>query len=243
MPALLREKPASISDLPAGSSTGPDQGVIEEARRRQRLRRIRIALLTVIAAAILGWALSGGASHATFTHVGAAGRAPAVNAGDPQGPAFDVRLVPMLTVGQAGWCVVIEEKRVTGGSACGGVPTPSRPFLQVYGESEGGSRFSTTVAVTIPQAASILIDGRRRVPTEPLPALPYGLRAARIVTPIKNPAPTLVPLDAQGNPIAQGQIEHPVPRHRPLLAIPEPAAAGLLPVACRRTPRAVCRQR
>jgi hypothetical protein len=209
MPALLSDKPVSISDAPKGPPAGPDQGVIEEARRRQRLRRIRIALLTLIAAAIIGWVLSGGASRATLTHAGRAGRAHAVNASDPHAPSFNVRLVPMLNVGQAGWCVVIEENRVTGGSACGGVPTPSRPFLQVDGWSEGGSRFSTTVAVTIPQVAAILVDGKRRVPTESLPALSYGLRAARIVTSLKNPGPALVALDAQGHPIAQRQINTP----------------------------------
>jgi hypothetical protein len=79
----------------------------------------------------------------------------------------------------------------------------------VYGWSEAGSHFSTTVAVTIPRAAAILVEGKRRVPTEPLPALPYGLRAARVVTPVKKPAPALVALDAQGQPIAQRQANTP----------------------------------
>jgi hypothetical protein len=206
---------------PAANPTGPDQGVIEEARKRQRLRRIRIALVTLIVAAIIGvigWALSGGASHASPAHGGAANRAVAVDASDPHAPAFNVRLVPTLTVGQVGWCTVIEENGVTGGSACGGVPTPSRPFLQVYGWGEEGSHLSTTVAVTIPQVAAILLDGKRRVPTEPLPGLPYGLRAARIVTPAEAPArrlshrppgPTVAPLDAQGHPIPQQQTNTP----------------------------------
>jgi hypothetical protein len=185
---------------------------------------MRIAVLVAIAAAILGWALSGGgASHATPTHAGGAGRAQAVDAGQSHSPTFNVRLVPMLTVGQAGWCVVIEENRVTGGSACGGVPTPSAPFLQVQGSSEGGSSFSTTVAVTTPRVLAILVDGQRRVLTEPLPGLAYGLRAARIVTPVRRrariapgdrrpsflPAPTLVALDAQGRPIAQRWMRTP----------------------------------
>ncbi|HEY7933681.1 MAG TPA: hypothetical protein VID48_07635 [Solirubrobacteraceae bacterium] len=225
MPTLLIDKPALHTS--AGLPAGPDQGVIEEARRRQRTRRIRIVVSALLATALIGvivWALSGGASQASRGYAGVEDRAGAVEVSDTHTPGFNVRLVPMLVVGQAGWCVVVEENRVTGGSACGGVPTPSRPFLQVYGWGEGGSHVWTTVAVAIPQIATILVNGKHRVSTETLPALPYGLRAARIVTSIKRPAgilpahrlssipsdPTLVALDAQGRPVAQRQTNTPL---------------------------------
>jgi hypothetical protein len=183
----------------------------------------------LLAAALIGiiaWALGGGASHASPAHAGEAKRAHATNASAARAPAFNVRLIPMLTVGpklvvsQAGWCVVVEENGVTGGSACGGVPTPSTPFLQVYGWDEGCAHPSTTVAVTIPQVLAILVDGTRRVATEALPGLPYGLRAARIVSPAQTPAQcrsrglpsaTLVPLDARGRSIPdQQQLRTPI---------------------------------
>jgi hypothetical protein len=133
-------------------------------------------------------------------------------------PAFNVRLVPTLKVGQAGWCAVVEEHGVTGGSACGGVPTPSSPFLQVYGWGEGCSHVSTTIAVTTPRVAAVVIDDGPHVATEPVPGLPYGLRAARILTPAETPAQchargiadsTPKPLDAQGRSIANKWVTVP----------------------------------
>jgi hypothetical protein len=125
-------------------------------------------------------------------------------------PAFNVRLVPTLKVGQAGWCAVVEEHGVTGGSACGGVPTPSSPFLQVYGWGEGCSHVSTTIAVTTSQVAAVVLNGGAHVATESVPGLPYGLRAARILTPAETPAQcharglpgtNLEPLNAEGHSI------------------------------------------
>ena len=208
MSQLLIHDP--VPALPAANPTGPDQGVIEEARRRQRRRRIRIVLASVIAAAFVGviaWALSGGALHAGPAHAGRANRAQAVNASDRRAQAFDIRLVPMLTVGRAGWCTVIEENGVTGGSACGGVPTPSRPFLQIYGWGGGGSHYETAAPVVDPQVTAILVDGRRRVATVPLPGLPYGLRGARIVTPTDS---TLLALDEHAHQIAQHWMNTPL---------------------------------
>jgi hypothetical protein len=204
--------------LPAGSTSpaGPEQGVIEEARRRQRQRYTRTAIRGLIGAALIGaiiWALGGGASHASTAHAGAGPRARVLYASDPHTPAFNERLYPyLMEVGRAGWCTVIEENGITGGSACGGVANPSNPFVMVQSSSVGGSHRSTTTVVAIPQVVTILVNGRRRVRTVPLPGLPYGLRGARIVTPVHEPvgslppqpmSPTLVPLNAQGHPIPQ----------------------------------------
>lgn len=68
--------------------------------------------------------------------------------------------------------------------------------------------------LTTPNVASILVDGKTRVPTVSLPGLPYGFRVVHIVTPI-TPAEarvppgldhgthgpiSLTPLDAEGRP-------------------------------------------
>jgi hypothetical protein len=205
---------------PAESGIGPEQGVIEEARRRQRRRRIRTAVATLIVAAILGilaWALDGGESHASPVRAGEAGHASVIDASSGRAPGFNVRLFPMLTVGQVGWCEAIEENGRTGGSACGGVPTPSQPLLQVQGSYSAGAPYETVVVVSDPQVAAILANGTLRVPTVPLPGLPYGLRGARIRIPVAAPrrvlpggrlplhpqGPTVVALDAQGRPLVQ----------------------------------------
>jgi hypothetical protein len=208
MPVLLSDKPSPAA--PAGLPAGPDQGVIEEARRRQRRRRIRIALVVLIVATLIGvvgWALGGGASHATPAHDDAANRAVAVDVSDPHAPAFNVRLVPSLTVGYVGWCVVIEEGRRTGGSACGGPPFSFSPFLEEFGWGSVASHYETMVDVTTPQVAAIRLDGRV-VPTVALPGLPYGLRAARVVFPFEalrhRQDGMSVALDAAGQPIALG---------------------------------------
>jgi len=101
------------------------------------------------------------------------------------------------------------------------VATRSQPFVMVQGFGQCNSRYSTTVAVTIPQVASVLVDGQRRVDPVPLPGLPYGLRGARIVTANESctssgrlahhqTGPTLIALDSQGHPIPQQDTRVPV---------------------------------
>jgi hypothetical protein len=208
MSQLLIRDPAPAP--PPANPTGPDQGVIEEARRRRRRRRTRTAVRGLLAAALIGaivWALGGGASHAGSARSGGAGGARAVNASDPHAPAFNVRLVPSLTVGYVGWCVVIEEGRRTGASACGDPPFSSSPFLEEFGWGSAASHRETTVDVTTPRVAAIRLDGRV-VPTVSLPGLPYGLRAARIVVPFEalqqRQDGMSVALNAAGRPIAPG---------------------------------------
>jgi hypothetical protein len=179
-----------------------EQGVIEEARRRRRSRRIRavLAIVAVGLAGVIAWTLAGEPSWAGSAHASSAS-AGVTEAGGSQPPAFNIRLVPVVSVvGEAGWCEVIEERGVTGGSACGGVPTPSEPFLQIQGSGEAKSRVETQTAVADPRVAAILVGGTRRVPTVALPGLPYGLRGARIVT---SRGATLTALDAGGHRIAQ----------------------------------------
>jgi hypothetical protein len=188
---------------PVENATGPDQGVIEEARRRQRRRRIHVAVAGVIVAAFVGvivWMLAGGASRAERGQSAQAGGAGAVRSSDPRVVGFDVRVVPSLSVGRAGWCLVVEEHGVAGVSACGDVPVRSMSVLDVLGWSYGGSRHETQVAVTDPQVAAVLVGGRWRVHTVSLAGLPYGMRGARILAPAGS---TLVALDRQGHRMAQ----------------------------------------
>jgi hypothetical protein len=93
----------------------------------------------------------------------------------------------------------------------------SMPLVMHMSEGSVKTHEEAIVLLTTPQVASILVNGRRRVPTIALPGLPYGLRAARIVMPLRirisaagRPVfarpiePTQVLLDVHGHPIAQG---------------------------------------
>ncbi len=213
MPQLLAHDRAAAEASPERS--GPDQGVIKEARRRQRRRRMYAALggaLVAAAIATTAWALGGEAARTRAGHGVARAGARAVATRGPRPAAFDVRLVPTLAVGHAGWCVVIEEHGTTGGSACGGAPTTASPFLQEYGWGQAGSHRETEVAVTTPQVRAILVGGRHPVATLAVPGLPYGLRAMRVVVPLKRPygpGPSLVALDGAGHPLAPGTPSDP----------------------------------
>ncbi len=196
----------------------PQQGVIEEARRRQRRRRRRLAIAAVIAMspiAVVG-ALIGG-SQTNPADPGVAAHNSSASARAASAMAFKVRLAPVLEVGRAGWQVFYEEAGALVAGDASGAAVSSDAYLSDEGGSRGGSHLWITRIVTTPNVAAILIDGRTRVPTVPLPKLPYGYRAARIVTPIEStetsvapegdPIPgdmgprSLVPLDAEGQPI------------------------------------------
>lgn len=217
MPALLGDKPPI--DAPASIPAGPDQGVIEEARRRQRQRRIRIAVGTL-------FALAGFAGLASALTAGGSPTHPH-HAGQPDGAAvahrksatlaFNVRLSPTLTGGQYGWCVAVEEPAgSTAGGGCAAVPVSSMPVAMEQSEANQKTHRDSIVLLTTPQVSSILVNGHRRVPTTALPDLPYDLRAARILIPIPvktaphlfphPPEPALLALDAQGRPIPSGAV-------------------------------------
>jgi hypothetical protein len=206
-----------IADDPAGhatNTTGPDQGVIEEARRRQRARQIRAvtaATIAIVAAAGVLVAMSGG---------GTPREAPLRLPPEPSlssrrlpAGAISVRLSPNLEGGQAGWCVTILEKS-GGGGTCGPLPTVGHPLLAGTSGWTHGDSDITTTEITAPRVAYFLVNGTRRVATKTLPGLPYGLRVAIIHTPLHGSAdralaavaarsPTLIPLDARGAPITE----------------------------------------
>jgi hypothetical protein len=192
----------------ARSPIGPEQGVIDDARRRQRLRRRRTAAACVLIGALVAgvaWASGGTARHSAAG--GSINAGATARASRKATPAFNVRLVPRLdVVGVAGWCVVPEEHGRATGGACGGVPTPSQPFLQIFGSGDGGSSEQTQVAVTDPQITAVLVDGHRSVQTKTLPGLPYGLRAARVLT---RAGAKLAALDAHGTRVTQAWSQTP----------------------------------
>jgi len=184
------------------AAAGPDLGVIEEARRRRRRRHVRVMLASLALAALVGglvWSLSTGSSHAAAgTRDRSAGGANATHSSGPLD--FDIRLAPTLTVGIAGWCEVPEEHGRVSGSACGGLPVSSQPLLDAFGWSNSQHK-GVEYVIADPRVAAVLV-GKRRAPTESLPGLPYGLRAARVETSTGFPHGRLVPLDASGHPLS-----------------------------------------
>ncbi|HXB63451.1 MAG TPA: hypothetical protein VNV42_01115 [Solirubrobacteraceae bacterium] len=209
-----------------GMPDGPNQGVIEEARRRQRQRRVRGVLGGLAALAGVGAlvaALGAGGDPAPGSrHTIPAPRADVARAA-ASGAGFAIRLSPSLDGGQEGWCVAVEEPAGAGiaGGGCGMLPVRSTPIaFQVSGGS-ARTRKESIVAITTPQVAAVMVDGKR-LPTVVPTGLLYGLRAVRIVMPlavhrsrhgrlgVSVPAePTLTPLDAQGRPIAQHVLRKP----------------------------------
>jgi hypothetical protein len=194
----------------------PQQGVIEEARRRQHQRRTRLVIAAAITVGLLGlaWVLIG-TSHAVPARTGTGGRGSAAGLAASGASAFNVRLAPGVEVGQAGWQLFFEEHGAQTGGQGNGPALSSDPIIAGGGSGVGGSHRWTTILVTTPNVAAILLDGKTRVPTIPLPGLPFGYRAAHIVTEVapaeerippglgrrpQGPA-SLVPLDARGQPI------------------------------------------
>jgi hypothetical protein len=192
----------------------PNDGVIREARRRQRLRRAQASgacLVMLSALAVAVWALLGGGGSAhgaeSPTQTGLGGRVHAAG-------HYAIRLSPSLDGGSYGWCVAVEEPpgSAAGWGGCATTPIASTPLA--YRISSGGakSRKWSVVALVDPQVAALLVNGHERVRTLALPGLPYGLRAAQIVFPVRvgrtahgRPTfvaprePTLVALNAQGH--------------------------------------------
>jgi hypothetical protein len=211
---------ASRSRREPPTSAGPDLGVIEDARRRQRARRIRVAVCAALFLAIAGLTASllhaGGSRASQHT-----ARLPAGAAGRRHEATFGVRLSPALDGGEYGWCVGVEEAGYTGtvGGGCSMMPVASAPVAWRLSGASVRTHRQWTVLVTTPDVAAVLVNGSRRVPTVALPGLPYGLRAVRVVAPLDVRAlgharhgfaslrePRLVALDRSGRPLLQPSI-------------------------------------
>ncbi len=202
---LLSDPLAERASVPPS----PEQGVIEEARRRRDARRTR-AYASFVALMLLGalaWAILSGGAPASSPIKHAAGGGAALGGGTQ--PGFALRLWPALGVGRAGWCVVVEEHGRTGGSACGPPMTLEAPLLWSFGFGPAGAPGTETqLGVVGPRVAAVLVDGHRKVQTVRLPGLPYGLRGFRART---HPGSTLVALDRSGQRIDE-KPELPFPK-------------------------------
>jgi hypothetical protein len=221
MPTLLSDKPSP--EAPASPPIGPDQGVIEEARRRQRSRRLRVslaALLTLAGAGILVAASTGGRTPKEAPlHLPAEPPPLSVRHAGSTSQPISVSLFPNLEGGQAGWCVTILEKNGGATGTCGPLPTVNHPLLIGTSGWTHGESDITTTEIAAPRVAYFLVNGTRRVATKTLPGLPYGLRVAVIHTPRRGSLrgspnrlaaftfkpPTIVPFDALGRPIAESR--------------------------------------
>jgi hypothetical protein len=96
-------------------------------------------------------------------------------------------------------------------------PTTSTPLAMQLSNASLKTHIESIVVIGAPQMAAVLVGGDRHVPTVALPGLPYGLRAARILLPLKiqtgrrgrlgfSPPrePAIVALDARGRPLRAG---------------------------------------
>jgi hypothetical protein len=200
----------------------PQQGVIDDARRRQRRRRAGVSLglaAMALAGGLIALGVGGGGPHrrAVAPH----GPRPVATARVPVPRLSDMRLVPALQGGAVGWGIAFG-----GGSGGGVLPTPHTPII---GEFPGYTPQAgwDSVVVTTPAVAVVVIE-HVKVRTHDI-GLPYGFRVARLHAPAtpNQPAapnrpsgpppalptpPTLTALDAHGHTIAQHIPRgHPVP--------------------------------
>jgi hypothetical protein len=212
MPALLSDEPRAQAH--AAFPDGPEQGVIEEARRRQRSRRLRALVAAAVALGATGILIAATAGGAARTHAVAhvpsgAASPPIRHAGSPS-QSIVVKLSPDLEGGRVGWCELVVHRSGEGGG-CGPLPTRAHPLLVVSSGWQYGEPDATTTAVTAPRVAYVLVNGRHRTPTVAVSGLPYGLRAAAIHTPLPPnfqrrvgfTPPKLVALDSRGRRIRE----------------------------------------
>ncbi len=237
MTTLLSEDPNRLRPAPPN----PQQGVIEEAKRRQRMRwRRRIGgAVAVGAAAVLLAAIGSPSSPAAKHHDGGPSAGGLVDVRDAA--SVGVRLSPSLDGGGYGWCVGIEEPGTQrlGGGGCGGVhpdritPDHERALDCLGPNTLGDDRRARPP----PRVTAVLVD-HRRVPTAALPGLPGGLRVVRIRLPLatfRTPSgrlgvseprePSLIPLDHQGDALARTPESS--------LPLPKPSATSQGPCSLR----------
>ncbi len=194
-------------------SPAPQQGVIEEARRRKRERRLRWAAVVLALASLAALAVS-------LTFAGGRARAPeaplhlpaeATGTGfahlDGAKGSVPVRVSPNLNGAEAGWCVdVFLRGVVTGG--CAPLPTATTLVLSDSTSWGAGEREDTTVALTAPRVRSVeFSDGRRR-PALPAAGLPYGMRVAVLRTPHDPRLSTVIRSVAVFDAAGRRLIEH-----------------------------------
>lgn len=211
---LLSEEP--ISEVSAAEPAGPEQGVIDEARRRQRSRRLRLSLTALLALAGIGGLIAttgGTVPREAPLHLPPEPPPLAARHTGPGSHSINLILSPDLEGSEAGWCVLVIDRAGGEGGSCGPLPTRAHPLLQDGTGWGMGEPDATTTAVTAPEVAYVLVNGSRRVPTVGVPDLPYGLRAVVVHTPLPRDfernsrsrltIPTLTAFDSQGRRISE----------------------------------------
>lgn len=197
MSILLSERPSR--ETPASTPVGPEQGVIEEARRRQHRRRLWISLVALLSLASAGILIaattSGTPPREAPLHLPPEPSPLSPRHAGSTSQPLSVSLSPNLEGGQAGWCVTIREGSGATGT-CGPLPTFDHPLLTSGSGWTHGDRDITTTEIVAPRVVYFLVNGTRRVATKPLPGVPYGLRIAIIHTPLRGSPPWLAARDA-----------------------------------------------
>jgi hypothetical protein len=158
-----------------------EDGVIHEARRRSRTRRIRTVLAVVLLLGGVGLLLahlaSSGAASKTLPGRGSA--LPAVT----QDGSLQASLSPNLEPGRPGWCVSAAVHTVALGFGCAFLLTRSHPFLGEGWARAPGGRYVTSLVLTPARVRSILFNGHR-VLTRKVRGVPFSLRVAVLERPV-----------------------------------------------------------
>jgi hypothetical protein len=139
----------------------------------------------------------------------------------------EVRFVPVLTGGVAGWCIT--------GAAGAGCPISRLmrgPIVAEFWIAEGARNRAEGFAVTTSEAAAVSVAGSRSITTRREPTLPLGLRAVAVkiqgawAPEVETPSlfgrpphrapeglPRFTSLDRAGKPLVQNREEGPFVTH------------------------------
>lgn len=151
----------------------------------------RLLAAAVVAASLLA---ASSCSHASVPARNLAGHA--LQVARPE----EVRLVPSLEAGWAGWCMT-RDGETSSTSSC--FYTRSRsPIVAESWRGGGPPPVANGVALTTSKVVAVSLEGRSPLLTHPEPALPGGLRAVVVeIRGKESPFPRFRPLDARGEPM------------------------------------------
>ena len=179
-PAYDHTKTATSLNASERSQSQVEDGVIQEARRRYRIRRIRTVLVGMLLLVGVGLLLAHVASSGTSKTLPERGSAlPAVT----EDGSLQASLSPNLEPGRPGWCVSAAVHRAALGFGCAFLLTRSHPFLGEGWVWAPGGRYATSLVLTPARVRSILFNGHR-VLTRKVPGVPFGLRVAVLERPV-----------------------------------------------------------
>jgi hypothetical protein len=221
-------------------AAGPGLGVIEEARRHQRKRRIRTAAALIAAVVVAGiaWAIGGGRSHAAR----ALSRSKPLSGILVPGPSrrgashYRISVFPYMGVGWSGWCssAAFNNRSSREATDYGCRPVESSGPSVAGGDSFGNQSREYSYGVVSDRVASVHWDGRLVVPISS-PRLPPGTRAYFIVATVSHHRFPGLPrfFDSSGHQIHEAEISREsAVEHLPQVAV-DPRNPGPAPCAVR----------